>query len=592
LTKFYKTIKVEKTKIKNNKGRKTKIKMREKIKKILKPRIKLQPGTRLTSLLFIGASVLIAAGILIAANIYYNIDTGEVVMEEVQRVTKIIRATAGLIVGGSATQNPDAGFQFQVVGQSKLATTTVQGYLLSFDSSVATIRFATSSSGFYVGFKAPTNLATTTIYTWPTSYPGGSGYVLTSDTSGNLNWTAAGTGGIGDITAVGDVASGDAFVSTAGTQYGNILWFHPNANYTMALTAASGLTANATTIIPAVSGQNYLVLTPNALTSGQVLLATGNYTLGGNSALTFSGGILSVGTSGTAGQIRIYNSSGNYLGFAPTSTASNVTYYWPPNAGSANQVLTTDGVGNLIWSSVQGVGGITGSGVAGQVAFFNGTQSITGSNNFTWSTSTNTLTITGALAVSGTITGGTFTGPSGATTTITSASGQNILLDPATGKIYLGSGDYIVTAGGYEIGKAGTQILREMVPIMGFDLPVRTANSGTVTISRTIQSYPFSACAAGTTRVHKLVIRYGSMGTTTWQVATSGGAVASFTLPPTNSTSSGTVFTAQVAIPTPTGSCTGWSQTSDTDDWWINISPSGNETMIYQIFLAAYDEIL
>jgi len=130
-----------------------------------------------------------------------------------------------------------------------------------------------------------------------------------------------------------------------------------------------------------------------------------------------------------------------------------------------------------------------------------------------------------------------------------------------------------------------------MGPIMGFDLPVKTATSGTVTISRTIEKYPFSSCATGTSRVHKLVIRYGAAGTTTWAVATSTGAYTSFDLPPTTATSSGAVYIAATDIPTPTGSCTGWTQTSNTDDWWVTVSPSSNEIMIYQVFLAGYDEI-
>ena len=83
--------------------------MKWKLKEIFKPRIRLMKGTRFISFLFIGMSILIAAGILFAANLYYNMDTGEIVMEEIQRVTQVIRATAGLIVGGSADQNPESG---------------------------------------------------------------------------------------------------------------------------------------------------------------------------------------------------------------------------------------------------------------------------------------------------------------------------------------------------------------------------------------------------------------------------------------------------------------------------------------------------
>jgi len=572
--------------------------MRERLKKIFKPRIKLVPGTRLTSFLFIGLSVIIAAGILIAANIYYNIDTGEIVMEQINRVTQVIRATGGLIVGGSATQNPQSGYGFEV------ATSTIfsSGNVV-ISTSTQELRFMGSDT--FAGFKAPSSYGTSTsmVYILPQhgTYPPQSDYVLTWQSGNQLQWKpATELGLVGDISAVGNVTSGEAFTAT-GT--GSTLWFH-SGSYTGALTIAS-LSANATFTLPAVSGTNYLTLASSfPFSQGQVLYADSNGLITGGSDLSFdaSNRIFSIGsTGGNGGQLRIYssNASGYYLGFGATSSMTETTFYWwptsiPTNADTETYILRTDASGNLTWTTVSGAGGVSYSGTpsAGQVAYFVDQDTITGSNNFTWSTSSNTLTITGALTVSGTSTANLFTGPSGATTTIISASGQNILLDPATGKVVLGSSDWIETASGYQIGKTGTQVLKEMAPIMGFDLPVRTATSGTVTISRTIESYPFSSCAAGTSRVHKLVIRYGSMGTTTWEIATSGGPVATFTVPATNSTASGTVYTYQVTIPTPTGSCTGWSQGTDTDDWWVRISPSSNDTMIYQIFLAAYDEIL
>jgi len=563
--------------------------MRERLKKIFKPRIKLVPGTRLTSLLFIGLSVIIAAGILIAANIYYNIDTGEIVMEQINRVTQVIRATGGLIVGGSATQNPQSGYGFEV------ATSTIfsSGNVV-ISTSTQELRFMGSDT--YAGFKAPSSYGTSTsmVYILPQhgTYPPQPDYVLTWQSGNQLRWKpATELGLIGDISAVGNVTSGEAFTAT-GT--GSTLWFH-SGSYTGALTIGS-LTANATYTLPDVSGTLTLA-SSFPFSQGQVLYADSNGLITGGSDLSFdaTNRILTIGSSSNAGQLRIYssNASGYYLGFAATSTMTTTTvYYWPTDYGTNNYVLTTDGSGQLYWRNVTGTGAVlvSGSPQAGQVSFWVDSSTITGSSNFTWSTSTNTLTINGALTVSGTSTANLFTGPSGATTTI--ISDQDILLDPATGKVVLGSSDWIETASGYQIGKTGTQVLKEMAPIMGFDLPVRTATSGTVTISRTIESYPFSSCAAGTSRVHKLVIRYGSMGTTTWEIATSGGPVATFTVPATNSTASGTVYTYQVTIPTPTGSCTGWSQGTDTDDWWVRVSPSSNDTMIYQIFLAAYDQIL
>ena len=55
--------------------------------KFLKPKLKLVRGTRLTSGLFIGASIAVAAGILFAANIYYDIDTSKIMVGDSQQAT-------------------------------------------------------------------------------------------------------------------------------------------------------------------------------------------------------------------------------------------------------------------------------------------------------------------------------------------------------------------------------------------------------------------------------------------------------------------------------------------------------------------------
>jgi len=57
-----------------------------KIKSFFRSRIKLAKGTRLVSLLFICISILIAAGVLWGANMYYDIDAGKIIVNEVQDI--------------------------------------------------------------------------------------------------------------------------------------------------------------------------------------------------------------------------------------------------------------------------------------------------------------------------------------------------------------------------------------------------------------------------------------------------------------------------------------------------------------------------
>jgi hypothetical protein len=537
-------------------------------------------------------SIAIAAGILFAANMYYNIDTGEVVVEEIQRVSNVLRATAGLIVGGASNQNPASGYGFEVATSSLFSAGNV---VLS--ASNQELRF-TGGTGNYIGIKAPTTLSYTLTYTLPTSAPTAENYVLTSDTSGQLSWSSVtGTGAIIQVgDALGTQTTGRVFTTSTGTQYGNTLWFHPNATYIMALTADSGLTANATTVIPAVSGTNYLTVTPGALTPGQVLLATGNYTLGGNANLTWDSGntALIVGASGTRGQLRLYSNNANYIAFTPTtSLASTVTYTWPAAPSGSGYVLSSDTSGNLSWVQA---GDITAVGDCASGDCFTGTSGST-----LWFKSGS---YTGALTVAALSANATYTLPAVsagtyyfalATTTFPAgyiafwSSDGNVITGSDTLVI---SGNSVLYRNQYPLAASGKQVLREMVPIFGFDLPVKTATTSYVQISRTIVNYPLNPCESGATRVHKLVIRYGATATSTWQVATSSGGYAELTVPPTGATSTGSVYTIQTDIPTPSGSCTGWNQGTDTDDWWVRMRLNDTgEIMIYQIFLAGYDQL-
>jgi len=60
------------------------------------------------------------------------------------------------------------------------------------------------------------------------------------------------------------------------------------------------------------------------------------------------------------------------------------TYTLPIADGSADYILATDGAGTVSWQSLSAVGSVIGSGVAGQVAYWDATDSITGDSSFTW----------------------------------------------------------------------------------------------------------------------------------------------------------------------------------------------------------------
>lgn len=629
------------------------------IKRAFKPNLKLVKGTRWISLVFILTSMMIAAGVLFAANTYYNLDTGEVITKEVQRITQLTRATGGLIAGGGATDTLNAGVKLQVsggnlrVGAGKFTVDEATGntYVAGTSTFAATSTFETDAvwktgdGANIIGFDAPsTATGGDQIYTLPGEGPT-EGYVLTTDASGNLSWASATSSGVGggDIYAVGDVTSGDAFASGGS---GTSLWFH-DSGYTGEITIGT-LTGTTTYTLPDLTGT--LALTSGGLGTGAVLFSNGGliatssnlYWDSGNSRLgvrtTTPDYPLDVSGAVRSTQLRIATTSNTgEVVFKAPSMSSNTVYLWPTNTGTDQQVLTTDGTGGLSWQSLAGVGGVSGTGQANLLTKWTGTSTISTSSIedlYSGGTvltidSTGTSTFSGGAVVNGTldpnkmagytligaITGSgnpSITGIGGisaatatlatglktpkltstGTTTVGSANGKGIVIDPDSGKIVLGSNDYIETAGGYGIGKTGNQVLREMVPILGFDLPVRCSSAcypNATTISRTIEDYPFSPARSGATRIHKFVIRYADTGTTsssTWTVwnETNATTTATFEVPASASTDLGkgeAYITSPVAIPT------------DTDDWSLRmkVATSTVTIQVYDIYLAAYDQI-
>lgn len=78
------------------------------------------------------------------------------------------------------------------------------------------IRFADADSSNYIAVHAPTTVATNYTLTWPSAVTGVSGYALTSDTSGNLSWSAAGAT-VSDETASASTHYPLLFTATTGS---------------------------------------------------------------------------------------------------------------------------------------------------------------------------------------------------------------------------------------------------------------------------------------------------------------------------------------------------------------------------------------
>ena len=117
--------------------------------------------------------------------------------------------------------------------------------------------------------------------------------------------------------------------------------------------------------------------------------------------ITVVGTLAAKGTSAAGGDLKLYEDTDNgtnYVGLqAPSSITTNISWVLPTADGTANQVLKTDGSGNLGWATAA-TGDVT----------LNGTQTLTnktiafGSNTLTDVASTNTAqTFTATKTFSG-----------------------------------------------------------------------------------------------------------------------------------------------------------------------------------------------
>jgi len=166
---------------------------------------------------------------------------------------------------------------------------------------------------------------------------------------------------------------------------------------------------------------------------------------------------------------------------------------------------------------------------------------------------------------------------------LTILSQEDLVLDAGSGAVRIAEGDILYVDG---IALGGEGRLIGIVPIFGFDFPAQTATTSYIRISRTLENYPFPPSATGTTRVHRLVVRYTDNLPTTlatdWRV-TNGVTHFHFTLPGSNNPgldAGQAIITPPVGIPAP--------------PWRLEVkNPAvGNKIRVFQIFLLGFDVMI
>jgi hypothetical protein len=175
------------------------------------------------------------------------------------------------------------------------------------------------------------------------------------------------------------------------------------------------------------------------------------------------------------------------------------------------------------------------------------------------------------------------------TTTLNSTGG--LILDSATGEVRIASGNELYTPGGHPIRSSGEVILKEIIPIFGYEVPVQCSTScaspSSATTTRIMTEYPFPSAMTGTTRIHKFIIKYATATTTASSTFTvrniTDSTTTTFDVPASEDTDlnkTKVYITPTVVVPT------------DGDDWVLDVSiPSGSTMKIYEIFLSAYDVV-
>jgi hypothetical protein len=275
---------------------------------------------------------------------------------------------------------------------SSLLTGSVRfngGIAISGNASIGqSLNFYNTSNANYVGFKAGVTAANT-LYTLPTNFPGAGTSVLQSDTSGNLSWT----GIVGFATTAANI---------------NVVSATTSASHPVLFTPATGTASGA-----ALSTESTFVYNPNtdilsvsglAVTSGAISTSTtsGAFQVKGGIGITgnaFIGGTINVGSP-----ITIPNGGTNASSFGQSG---GFVYYDGTSlrllAASGATINYTNGYyqfDNRVYATSFFGGGSqmpNGSGIAGRVTIWSGNNTIGSDAEFTYDSTTNTLTVLGNI---------------------------------------------------------------------------------------------------------------------------------------------------------------------------------------------------
>jgi len=608
-------------------------------------KLRFYKGSKLFSVTLILFSGLIAAGLLWGANMYYDIDTGKIIVEEVQNVISAVTPQF-MVAYDTALTNY---LQISVADIGKTTIVTSHGLDINATGTSIwettagnlTIRATTTGSNVYLAAANILDLDAVT-------------FNLDGTSAVNIGATSPSTTTINTVTFYID-ATGDIRATSTKSIY---------------LTAEKDfyITFDADDLFSLKRGTiEYLGIAGTGLTLGDDSATTtidgSLITLSGN---TYATGTLTVGADASGYTVTFYgDEAGKKMVWDDASSTLVITGAAAANA-NALEIASGDA---LIKGKVT-----VGQTNAGYNVLFYGSSD---GAKMEWATSTNKLIVTGvsdsealriaqgnaviaagSLAITTTSTQAVtaltvtqsttnqkiveFKDTGGNTVfsvdlsgniviagskiesttglTIQSGGGGDLILDSASGYIYGGPGwTDIIRARRFEatgtdatVRKTGDKIIRGVVPIFGFDLPAQTATTTSyVQVSRILKGYSAyfpSTAYGGTERGHQLVIRYidklptATASSSQWRVSTTtGAAFHSFTVPGCGTstdlnTGEGKAYTVELGTTTIDSAIPNTGIPTDADTpWWLEVKSQPNypnyPIRIFQIFLIAYDQV-
>ncbi|MBL7997976.1 MAG: hypothetical protein JNL32_04995 [Candidatus Kapabacteria bacterium] len=244
----------------------------------------------------------------------------------------------------------------------------------------------TANGNNFVAFKAPA-LAQDNIYTLPNTV-GTNGQVLTTDGTGTMNWTT-----------VNGLPNGGTNINSTLVWNGTSWVTNPNITLNGGTINIGGPTTQGDWRIYDGNGQYVSVKIGDFLTNKTYLMqevpdsaffvmTKGDQIIGGNKSFTNNVSI----TNGS--ELRWYEptaNGNNFISFKAPVLAQDYNFILPNSFGTTGQVLTSDGAGNLSWTTPSS--GVTGTGSTGQFTVWSGTNTITGISGLNYNTTNNFLGI-------------------------------------------------------------------------------------------------------------------------------------------------------------------------------------------------------